>query len=598
MDTSRPTSRPMSRRDVMDEVPSTMTQSTRIGTASRLSALPANRLNTSKNIGIFQKGMSDRPLTQQQGLSGITTSYGRIGMASSSMRQVKDKRYWMALIQSKVQEIMQETEKLKREKKNLDRETSARKLYEKKVKEQAKELSTLHAKLTEMNLALDTGGNGASRQLLQNESIAFREKNEAMQNQLEQIFKDRQAKENQNQQLEEAIENEKAKVNELIFSLNPDDQNKYREYQIVCEKLKNENADIHGKIEETVKRKEKLSANLMNSQSRLEAIKLQSKLREVIAKRNQLKDEEVNRLTPAQEREKLISEVRVNNQSINSINKQMKIVSDQLNEKKEYLMQIEQDLEEGKNSSERFVKFKELKKRDEMMTAFMETFQSQLAQEKQHVELLKNQITFAIEQITLQGMTSKEIGNVKISTAVLNENPNNLNSHGGLVKEYGRLQIQLKQLKILEKRLNKQLNELNEAEVNLIADIKRFSNTNTLRDEYAAKYEETSTIMQELKDKKRVTENVVRDAERQYSEIKDALRSNETYRQISHMEEKLTDLLKDNKSLQSSIEEFNKEFDFSETKKAAQQKVDHYNKLLCEDLRSRSSQNKYSYASN
>lgn len=58
------------------------------------------------------------------------------------MRQVKDKRYWMALLQSKIQEILQEMEKLKKEKKNLDRETSAKKLYEKKVKEQAKELSS------------------------------------------------------------------------------------------------------------------------------------------------------------------------------------------------------------------------------------------------------------------------------------------------------------------------------------------------------------------------------------------------------------------------------------------------------------------------
>jgi intraflagellar transport protein 74 len=136
------------------------------------------------------------------------------------------------------------------------------------------------------------------------------------------------------------------------------------------------------------------------------------------------------------------------------------------------------------------------------------------------VEILKNQITFAIEQITLQGMNSKEIGNVKISTAILNENTHNLNSHGGLVKEYGKLQIQLKQLKILEKRLKKQLDELGDSEVNLIEDIKKYNNTNSLRDEYAGKYEDTSTILQELKDKKRVTDNVVRDAERQYSEIK------------------------------------------------------------------------------
>lgn len=57
------------------------------------------------------------------------------------MRQVKDKRYWIALLQAKTQEIFQETEKLNKERKNLDRETSAKKLYEKKVKEQVKELS-------------------------------------------------------------------------------------------------------------------------------------------------------------------------------------------------------------------------------------------------------------------------------------------------------------------------------------------------------------------------------------------------------------------------------------------------------------------------
>ena len=119
----------------------------------------------------------------------------------------------------------------------------------------------------------------------------------------------------------------------------------------------------------------------MNFQSRLEAVKLLSKMGELISKRNTLKDEEVNRLTPAQEREKLITEVRVNNQALASINKQMKIVSDQLQEKRDYLQQIEQDLDEG--SSERHIKYKELKKRDEMMESFMETFNTNMALEKQ-----------------------------------------------------------------------------------------------------------------------------------------------------------------------------------------------------------------------
>lgn len=232
-----------------------------------------------------------------------------------------------------------------------------------------------------MNLALDSTSTGTTRQQLQNQALVIREKNEQIQNQLEQTFKERQNKETQNQQLEAAISNEKEKMNEMIYSLSADEQNRYRENQLMCENMKIENAEIHSKIEAAIKQKEKLSGSVINSQARVEAVKMHSKLRETIAKRNQLiADEETNRLTPAQEREKLINEVKLNNQAISSINKQMKIVTDQLKEKKDYLLQVEQDLQEG--SSERHIKYKELKKRDEMMNNFMETFQAQMAHEK------------------------------------------------------------------------------------------------------------------------------------------------------------------------------------------------------------------------
>lgn len=236
--------------------------------------------------------------------------------------------------------------------------------------------------LSDMNLALDSTSTGATRQQLQNQALVYREKNEQMQNQLELVFKQRQSQEQQNQQLEAGIVQERSKMNEMIYSLSAEEQNRYRENLMFCENLKAENAEIHSKIEAAIKQKEKLSGSVINSQARLEAVKMHSKLRESSAKRNQLiTDEETNRLTPAQEREKLISEVKLNNQAISSINKQLKIVTDQLQEKRDYLLQVEQDLQEG--SSERHIKYKELKKRDEMMNNFVETFQAQMAHEKQ-----------------------------------------------------------------------------------------------------------------------------------------------------------------------------------------------------------------------
>jgi hypothetical protein len=68
----------------------------------------------------------------------------------------------------------------------------------------------------------------------------------------------------------------------------------------------------------------------------------------------------------------------------------------------------------------------------------------------------------------------------------------------------------------------------------------------------------------------------------------DALRNNENYRQISHMEEQLKDIMKDNKLMQEIVDELNQEFDFSHVKNVAMKKVDDYNRILCDDLKMKS----------
>lgn len=57
------------------------------------------------------------------------------------MRQIKDIRYWQSHLQMKMDEIRKETERLVREKMNMDREKSAKRTFEKKVKESTRELT-------------------------------------------------------------------------------------------------------------------------------------------------------------------------------------------------------------------------------------------------------------------------------------------------------------------------------------------------------------------------------------------------------------------------------------------------------------------------
>lgn len=83
--------------------------------------------------------MSERVLTQH-GLSGLPTSHARIGTATG-MRQIKDIRYWQSQLQMKMDEIRKETDRLSKDKANMDREKSAKKTFERKVREATRELT-------------------------------------------------------------------------------------------------------------------------------------------------------------------------------------------------------------------------------------------------------------------------------------------------------------------------------------------------------------------------------------------------------------------------------------------------------------------------
>lgn len=115
-------------------------------------------------------------------------------------------------------------------------------------------------------------------------------------------------------------------------------------------------------------------------QTRSEAVRLLTKLNEQLLKRNALRDEESQRLTPAQEREKLIADVRQNNATLASLTNQLKLIDAQLLDKREQLAQTNQDLEEGQ--TDRHTKYRELKRRDETMSAFMDTFADSMAEEQ------------------------------------------------------------------------------------------------------------------------------------------------------------------------------------------------------------------------
>lgn len=61
-----------------------------------------------------------------------------------------------------------------------------------------------------------------------------------------------------------------------------------------------------------------------------------------------------------------------------------------------------------------------------------------------------------------------------------------------------------------------------------------------------------------MKHKRRVTESVMEEAQQRNDEIKEQLKSNENYRQISHLEDRLSDLIEETKESTTTLDQLQK----------------------------------------
>lgn len=64
---------------------------------------------------------------------------------------------------------------------------------------------------------------------------------------------------------------------------------------------------------------------------------------------------------------------------------------------------------------------------------------------------------------------------------------------------------------------------------------------------------------------------MVREAERRTKEVKDTLRSNDSYKNIAHLEDKLDDLKKQYKEAAEQFENIKQDYDYETPKKAAEE---------------------------
>ncbi|XP_078461488.1 intraflagellar transport protein 74 homolog isoform X2 [Lampetra fluviatilis] len=528
--------------------------------------------------------VADRPVTRE-GLSGMKTA------SKGPQRQIMDKSYFLGQLRSKMNELIAENNKLQKEVDNFNQENSTYLAYEKRAEVLASEIKEKQGELADYNMLVDKLNTNTDIEEVQQEYNMLKVQNDREAQGMDAIFTERRAKESQMKAVEQEIERERQAADVIVQNMAPEQQRSYMEMKEANERLLQELEAKQQELDDLSAKKSSLEASMASTPLKLECVALYGKLREVEAKRNQMQAEDQAMLTPEEERERLLKQVKEDNQEIASMDRQLSEVKEKIGHLNEEIGQLENDIEE--HQGERNQKYKELKKREESMDEFLSAFEENRRQEVERKAELEAAIVSLLESISRSMGRSKQISNVSaqelrtmqedLTFKETEMKKSEVTAHG-LSGESQRLQLDLEKVKQLETKIQAELEALKERERSMTEDLVVYSDLDALR----AAGEDKKKRLQEEK----VTLVLRRDAFRKRLQAlsgeaeaaRAQLQENETHAQLTNLERKWQHHEQNNFVMKEFIATKSMESDYQPLMKSVMQQVSQYNRLLQEGL--------------
>ncbi|XP_055885868.1 intraflagellar transport protein 74 homolog [Biomphalaria glabrata] len=563
------------------------------GTASRLytamnptTARPGSRAGQPAG-GIAlnaQVTVVDRPTTQH-GLGGMKT-------AAKGGRLVQDKSYYLGLVRSKINELYAENTKLKKEIENSSDENSSFLSYEKRAETLAGEIRDLQGELGDYNTLVDKLTTDEDIQDVEFDCDNLRAENDRNAKRMEDGFEVKKQREDQIHMLETELDQEKRMADNLVNDMDANDRQNYLKLKQLNEHFLKQLEAGQQELDLLNSKIETLQEELSLSHVKQEAVRLYDQIHEFEVKRDALIEEAKTRGSPAEEREKLLKQVKEDNQEIASMERQTREIQEKIDQMQEDIQQLDQDIEE--NQGERNQKYKELKKREESMDEFLGTFEDNKMEEANKISKIEQAIVTLLETMS-RNMgrfthlpTPKELMSMKADLQFKeDERQKSERTTIGLASEREKLQHDLQKMEQFEEKLNEELLVLREKVTEMEKELEVYSDLDKLKTKSEAKKQklmDDRIILQKRRDnfKELIQALTVR-----YEGLKAQLNENETYTQLMNLEKKWQHQEQNNFSMKEFISQRTMDCDFGKTSKQVYRIMDDFNAMLQDQLAAR-----------
>ncbi|XP_077331273.1 intraflagellar transport protein 74 homolog [Lithobates pipiens] len=562
-------------------------------TASRLStamlpgtARPGTRGGPQGASGVLtaQIRVADRPVTQQ-GLSGMKTGI------KGPQRQILDKSYFLGLLRSKLNELTTELAKLKKEIDTYNQENSVFLSYEKKAEELAHEIKEQQGQLADYNMLVDKLNTNTDMEDVLHEYNILKAQNDRESQSIDIIFTERQAKEDLVRGVEEDIEHEKRAAENIIKNMPEEKQTAYFSMKAKNEQLLKELEVQQEELDSLTEKEAALEAEIAHSHIKQEAVQLYEKLHNLEARRDQAIAEDKGMGTPQEEREKLLKQVKEDNQEMASMERQLTDIKERAKQLSEEMGRLDMDLEE--HQGEKKQKYKELKKKEESLDNFFATFEENKNQEMERKSEIEATIVTLLEHSSRNINRMKQISSVtaqelKIMQEDLSfketEMHKSQSTSKNLTTESQRLQQDLQKVEQLETKINSELTSLKDKIQQMSEGLKTYSNLDALRasaEEKKKKLQEDKIILTKRRDTFKKT-NMQLNSENE--KLKSQLQDNETHSQLTNLERKWQQHEQNNFVMKEFIATKSQESDYRQVMKNVTKQIAEYNKVLIDAL--------------
>ncbi|XP_025110510.1 intraflagellar transport protein 74 homolog [Pomacea canaliculata] len=519
----------------------------------------------------------DRPTTQQ-GLGGMKT-------AARGGRQVQDKTYYLGLIRSKINELNAEIIKLTKDIENASEENSSYLAYEKRAEALATEIRDLQGELGDYNTLVDKLTTDEDIQDVEFDCNNLKSQNDRDAKKIEELFDVKKQKEDQIQLLETEMDQERRMADNMVNDMKPEMRQHYMKLKELNQHLLRQLESGQQELDQLNSRIEGLQEELSQSQVKQEAVRLYDQLHELESKRNALQEEAKTRGSPAEEREKLLKQVKEDNQEIASMDRQSRELQEKIEQMQHEISQLDLDIEESQG--ERNQKYKELKKREESMDEFLNSFEENKAEELKKIAELETNITTLLEHMS-RNMgrftnlpTPKDLMTMKEDLAFKeDEMKKSETTTIELATQRDKLQQDLQKMDQFEEKLKEELVVIKKKADQMEKDVAMYSDLEKLRADAEAKKQklmESRVILQRRRDTFKKQMQLLN---ADYNSLKAQLMENETYTQLCNLEKKWQHHEQNNFSMKEFISARTMECDFHPISTQVYTKIEDFNNRL------------------